>query len=268
MKSSKKNYWLYITSVILLLVLMVFSLVPILNGIWQINQTNQSGQINPEQNLLQSEAIGYEMVLQREPDNQNALEGLLNIRFKQGDLAEVIPPLERLAQINPLNLGYLILLAQSKQQLGDSSGAIKAYRDVLDRQPGNINALKSLTDLFLQQNLVAEAISLVKNILSKAINARDPDMNITSVQLVLAEIYLQQKQKPAALKIYEEAIKSNPEDFRPVLAKAMLFKEDGKKDIAKELFKQAFTLAPKEYKSNILSLENNSPDPASDKLGQ
>ena len=87
MKSSKKNYWLYITSVILLLVLMVFSLVPILNGIWQINQTNQSGQINPEQNLLQSEAIGYEMVLQREPDNQNALEGLLNIRFKQGDLA-------------------------------------------------------------------------------------------------------------------------------------------------------------------------------------
>jgi len=270
MKASKRNHWLYINSVILLLILVIFSLVPLVNGIWEINQAQNSlkNNVNQEETVLESEAIGYQMVLQREPDNQTALEGLLGIKFKQGDLAGVIPPLERLAQINPLNSSYMMLLAQTKQQVGDLLGATNAYRNILANQPGNIKALKGAADLLVQQNLAPDAITLVQNTLKRATEENGKDINVTSVQLVLAEIYLQQKQKQEALKIYEQAIKTDPKDFRPVLAQAILLKEEGKKEEAKKLFEQALTLAPETYKSNIIALEQNSSVASSDKLDQ
>jgi len=250
MKTSKRNHWLYVNSVVLLLALLLFSLVPLFNGIWQINQNTSNNSPNPDSELLQSQASGYEMVLQREPDNQTALEGLLDIKFKQGDLIGVIPPLKRLAQINPT---YMTLLAQTQQQAGDLGGASTTYRNILDKEPGNINALKGLSDLLVLQGRSPEAIDLVQNTLK----INNPNINTTSVQLVLAEIYLQQKQKPQALKIYEQAIEANTEDFRPILAKALLLKSDGEKQKAKELLEKALNLAPEVYKSSIMDMVEN-----------
>ncbi len=255
MKASKKNYWLYINSVVLLIVLLLFSLFPLFSTIWQTGQSSSNNGIAQDQELLESQASGYEMILQREPDNQTALEGLLDIRFKQGDLVGVIPPLERLSQLNPL---YTTLLAQTKQQIGDTGGAITIYRNILAKEPSNINALKGLTDLLLLKGSSAESIDLVQNTLKMASLPGGQNINVTSVQLLLAEIYLQQKQKTQALKIYEEAMKSNPEDFRPVLAKAILLKGEGEEKKSKELFQQSIKLAPELYKSSIMDMENTS----------
>ncbi len=267
--SAKRNHWLYINSVILLLILVIFSIFPLVSGIWQVNQeqTSQNNIVNQETAVLESEVLGYQMVLQREPDNQTALEGLLDLKFRQGDLVGIIVPLERLAELNPTDARYMILLAQTKQQIGDLPGATAAYKSILANQPGNITALKGAADLLVQQNLVTDAISLVDNTLKSA-NRLDTnqntaqDINITSVQLVLAEIYIQQNKKAEALKIYEEAIKTNPEDFRPLLAKAILKKEEGKIEQAKSLFAQSLKLAPESYKSSIIKLEQNSLSPS------
>ena len=50
---------------------------------------------------------------------------------------------------------------------------------------------------------------------------------------------------------YDQAIKKDPKDFRPVLAKAMLLKEQGKITEAKPLFDSAVALAPAQYKDEI-----------------
>jgi cytochrome c-type biogenesis protein CcmH/NrfG len=73
----------------------------------------------PEQaQLSQLEAVesGYEQVLQREPDNQFALQKLVDIRIQKNDLPGAIAPMEKLVKLNPDNAQYKTLLEVIKQR--------------------------------------------------------------------------------------------------------------------------------------------------------
>jgi tetratricopeptide (TPR) repeat protein len=69
--------------------------------------------------------------------------------------------------------------------------------------------------------------------------------------VLLGSVYAFQKNDDKAISAYDQAIKKDAQDFRPVLAKAMLFKEQGKLDKAKPLFDSATALAPAQYKDEI-----------------
>jgi cytochrome c-type biogenesis protein CcmH/NrfG len=66
---------------------------------------------------LQAQARGYEMVLQREPENQIALQGLVEIRLQMKDFEGTIEPLKTLVKLNPQQDQYKTLLATVKQQV-------------------------------------------------------------------------------------------------------------------------------------------------------
>ncbi len=66
---------------------------------------------------LQAQVRGYEMVLQREPENQSALQGLVEIRLQMKDFEGTIEPLETLVRLNPEQEQYKTLLATIKQQV-------------------------------------------------------------------------------------------------------------------------------------------------------
>ncbi|MFO7145156.1 hypothetical protein B9T16_28820, partial [Arthrospira sp. PCC 8006] len=57
---------------------------------------------------------GYQSVLQREPENQTALEGLVMVRLEQNQLEEAIAPLEKLVNLYPDVEDYQNLLKQLK----------------------------------------------------------------------------------------------------------------------------------------------------------
>lgn len=65
------------------------------------------------------EEKGYELVLQREPENQVALEGLVHIRIQMNNLKGAQEPLEKLIKLSPSSTRYKALLAQVRKQASD-----------------------------------------------------------------------------------------------------------------------------------------------------
>ncbi len=256
---TKRRRWLYAVLILMLLTLISFSMLPLVNSIVQARQpkNSESSPLSDQGNRLENEALGYQLVLEREPDNQNALRGLLEAKLRLGDLQGAIAPLGRLAQLNPQQPDYGILLAQSKQQLKDYEGAAAAYREIIAVNPGEILALKGLVDLLLLQSRSQDAIDLVQNTLTQTIEQQNENgegtrgFNLISLQLLLGEIYTEQNRYDQAIAVYEQAMKTDPNDFRPIFAQGMVKREQGQEEAAQTLFQKGILLAPVQYKEEL-----------------
>lgn len=69
---------------------------------------------------LQAEEKGFMGVLQREPNNQTALRGLVEIRMQRGDVPGTKTALERLVKLNPENKQYKEFLAALNKQINET----------------------------------------------------------------------------------------------------------------------------------------------------
>jgi tetratricopeptide (TPR) repeat protein len=236
-----------------LLALTGFSLFPLVNlvldgGAAVATQSNSLSAAQTSQ--IQAQAQGYAQVLQKEPENQVALKGLLDARLQLGDIKGSLLPLEKIAALNPQTPDYTVLLAQTKQYLGDREGATASYRTVLTVQPQNINALQGLVSLLIDAKRPEAAMGAVQSALKTAA----PTTDTTPIKLLQAQVYLTQQRNADALGIYDSLIEASKEDFRPVLAKALVFKQMGNLTESQSLLTAAVDLAPAEYKDQIKQL--------------
>nr|WP_242027213.1 tetratricopeptide repeat protein [Leptolyngbya sp. FACHB-17] len=225
---------------------------------------NPSQTATPQKADIEAQARGYEEVLKREPDNATALRGLVEARLQLNDIKGVVSPLEKLAKLNPNMTEYSVLLAQAKQQLNDPEGAAQAYRSILQSKPGDLNALAGLSDLLIKQQRPEAAIGLLQDTIKQAPTANKTQANSvdsTAVQVLLGKVFASQKRYDDALATFDEAAKTNANDFQPVLYKALVLKEQGKNDEAKPLFDKAASLAPAQFKDQITRLSTTQPAP-------
>ncbi|MFZ4665328.1 MAG: tetratricopeptide repeat protein [Prochlorotrichaceae cyanobacterium] len=224
--------------------------------------------------VLEEQAKSYEVVLQREPENQTALRGLLELRLQLQDIPGAIVPLEKLATLNPQDSTYALLLAQAKQQVNDREGAAEAYRKLLSSNPGNLDALQGLVGLLLQQNRPEAALGLLQDTLKLAeqanadtVKGASPTPNaidVIAVQLILGQVYAEQGRFDEAIAVYDDIALQDAADFRPLLAKAIVLKTQGKTKEAEPLLESAAALAPSQYKDQINQLlQESSPSPSS-----
>ncbi|MBW4544016.1 MAG: tetratricopeptide repeat protein [Symplocastrum torsivum CPER-KK1] len=271
--SQKRNPWINVVLVLAVLAFVGFSMVPLLGSIFEGSEPSArttpaaTPSISADKKAeLEAQAKGYELVVQREPQNVTALKGLLEVRLQQGDVQGAIAPLEQLAKLNPDQTDYAVLLAQAKQQTGDREGAAQTYRTILASKPGNLNALQGLVSLLIQQDRPEAAIGLLQDTLKTAtqVNEIQPgSVDVISVQLLLGQIYAAEQRYTQAIAVYDESIKANQQDFRPVLAKALVLKQQGKIAEAKPLFTTAVSLAPPQYKDQVKQLSGDTPAPTS-----
>ncbi|MEL6938249.1 MAG: tetratricopeptide repeat protein [Cyanobacteria bacterium J06598_1] len=220
---------------------------------------------------LEGEIKGYTAILGREPNNQTALRGIINAKAELGDLDGTVEPLERLAELNPADPSYSVLLAQTKQQLQDLEGAAQIYRRVLTQNPGDVAALDGLVQLLVSQERTDAAEGLLRDTLATADQSNELNpgsVDKLSVKLLLGQVYVAQEKYDDAVTIYDETIAEaqaaspTQPDFRPTLAKALVLKEKGDDAAADPLFAQALEMAPTQYKDGVRQLisQNTTPE--------
>lgn len=251
---NKRNRWLInVVMVIAAVAFLGIAIAPAAQVFRQSNTPTTTPSRGAKANL-EDQARGYELVLQREPDNQTALRALVDTRTQLGDIKGVVAPLEKLAKLNADQPQYMVLLAEAKSQSGDSEGAAQTYRDALSQHPGDVYTLQGFVKLQLRQNRPEAAIGLLQDTLRSADEtnkAKPNSVDVNSVRLLLAQVYAEQRRFPEALTVYDEAIKNDKQDFRPLLGKAMVLQDQGKDEEAKPLFTAAAALAPAQFKDQI-----------------
>jgi cytochrome c-type biogenesis protein CcmH/NrfG len=92
----------------------LFTLVPMFKDALQRQNQPETTEVNSAEVQLKAQEKGYQMVLQREPDNLTALEGLVNVRLQLNDPKGAIEPLEKLVKLSPEREDYKALLVQLK----------------------------------------------------------------------------------------------------------------------------------------------------------
>lgn len=256
----KHSNWIYVVLGVMLFSLITVSALPLVGSVVEgqqfANNPDQETITLSQQELtkLEAEASGYEKVLSREPDNDTALNGLLNIRLQQKDLENAIAPLAKLATLHPEQTEYSTLLAQAKQQLADYEGAAAAYNNVLADHPGDIYALGGITNLYLIQDLPERAIALLKKTINLATKDDSPQtaaIDQEAVELMLGELYANLGRFGEAIALYDELVQADQNDFRPILAKALVLEKQGDLAAAQPVLQQAYIAAPEKYKDQI-----------------
>ena len=256
----KRNRWIYLVLGVMLFSLITVSALPLVGSVVEGQQfaKNPNNEVitlsQQELTKLEAEASGYEKVLSREPNNDTALNGLLKIRLQQKDIEAAIAPLDKLAKLHPEQTEYITLLAQAKQQIADYEGAAAAYNQVLAEHPGDLYALGGITNLYLIQELPERAIALLKKTIKLATTDDSPiatAIDGEAVELMLGELYTNQERYGEAIALYDELAQADQDDFRPILAKALVLEKKGDLKAAQPVLEKAYVAAPEKYKDQI-----------------
>lgn len=95
-----------------------------IDGLEQPTQAENAGEVLTQREAqLRAQERGYEIVLEREPENKVALEGLANVRLEMEDSEGAIESLEKLLDLEPNAENYKVLLDKAKRQQGERENA-------------------------------------------------------------------------------------------------------------------------------------------------
>ncbi|PZD71520.1 Beta-barrel assembly-enhancing protease [Acaryochloris thomasi RCC1774] len=268
-QQNKKQRWLiWIFLIIAVVGLAGASFIPVFEELFSNNSSSQptatptatvDGQQDGPQKELQDLERSYQIVLEREPENPKVLEALVQTRLQMIALglkkpADVVEPLTKLAKLSPERTEYQVLLGRSQQQAGDREAASQTFRDILAKDPANVEALQGLVAGLLQEKRPTAAIDILETTLNTAKQANQltpGTMDELAINLILGQVYVDQQNYDQALTLYDDLIKESPKDFRAFYGKAVALDAQGNKADAQTFFQSAAALAPEQYKEPI-----------------
>ena len=228
-----------------------FSLLPalgIVKGL-RFRSTPATVQVPVEQ--LQREIDGYQLVLEREPENETALQGLTDDLLQLGRVQEAIAPVQQLVALHPERVGLGLELGQLQLQVGQADEGLKTFQDLYASHPTRTDVLKTLVEAELAVGDPNRAIALLEDKLDRGDRWVD-------TSLLLATAYERGDRWVDAMAVYDRLLVSDPDDFRPPFEKALALsnaaKENRDFEEAQRLFQLAEDTAPNETGDRIRAI--------------
>lgn len=207
--------------------------------------SSNSMELAPEQkNDLETALQEATTKLQANANDLDALEAsaVLNAKLGKFDIAE--QQLVKLSKAKPGNVDVLRVLAETQSTIGNTGNAVETYRRAWAASgESNLEILTGLTTALGNDNQSQVAVDLVRSLLSN--EAVTKNIGDVELGLLLAKAYSQWRGHiPDALAQYDQLIEKYADDFRPLLGKGLLLRQQGREGDAQRMFIQARYLAP------------------------
>lgn len=166
MSQARRRWLISIVLILGVIAFVGFSMIPLFEDVFRKSQPSTVATPNASQTILAEQksnlveqAKGYEIVLQQEPDNQTALQGLAQARIELGDLQGAVTPLEKLISLYPAQAEYHLVLGQVYAQQKNYDQAIAAYDRAIETDRQDFRPVLSKAVALQQQGKTEEAKS-------------------------------------------------------------------------------------------------------------
>ena len=140
--------------------------------VWKAKAHANKGELDAARQL-------YEQILESFPNNNRAKQGLENLlnmqnppqeivnqlvkRYNERSLQEALDQAQALSKTYPNSMTVWNVLGGVLAQLGDFSGAIKAFKEVVQLKPNSFEVYNYIGIMLYKQNNLAEAVDSYKN---------------------------------------------------------------------------------------------------------
>lgn len=164
----------------------------------------------------------YGKLLARAPNSPELYMQMARVHQLKGDVPGAIAHLEKAKQLSPKDPRPAFALASFLYNAGRLDEAKANYRQVLQLQPDNVDALNNVA------YLLAETGGNLDEALTLAQRAQQKQPGVLNIADTLGWIYLKKNIPDSALRVFESIVKKSPDDavFRYHLAMALIAKGD------------------------------------------
>lgn len=231
-------------------------LILLFGGIFQSNSAHNNDTYSVveanQQEQLQALAAGYEEVIEREPDNLVALQGLMQTRLQLNQVEEAIAPMAKLSELDPDNLQLALVLGQARIQAGRTEEAIAQLSSLQQENPDNTLVANELGQAYANAGQHENAIAVYEDLVE-----RNPNNDEASLQL--AEALTRSDRRPEAIEIFDRLIEDDSDNFQAIAGKAIAIASnpevtDEERGEAEIFFEQARSAAPPSVRVQIAQI--------------
>ncbi|MFY9585337.1 MAG: tetratricopeptide repeat protein [Candidatus Acidiferrales bacterium] len=163
-------------------------------------------------------------MLEREPENEAAIEQLTQLLLDMGKSSEAIALLERIVKRSP-TAGLLDLLGDAYTQMRDPARAEQAYRKAVELEPSEVSHRRGLAQALMAEEKYPAALEQYNKL--SELEPDDPEN-----YLRLAQIYRQLRQLDRAEESLLHAKQRAPGSLEVIYYEAMIYEAQGRFDDA------------------------------------
>ncbi len=222
----------------LALAAMVLAGASLLGGWWLGQRSAEADGSARSRQDLQNQAALLSQELSRGNATPGQQQRLLQLLLALDRKEDATALLERMADQQPERWSLRLMLAELRRDRQDPVGAEREVRQLLNLKPDRIEALQLLALLQFEQGRGPEAESRLTEIYRKA-SREQRRVEALSYALLLADLQQRLGRTAEADALYRRLAADNPNDPRPVLARALLKQQLGQTQQALDLLDQA-----------------------------
>ncbi|KAL3686814.1 hypothetical protein R1sor_013123 [Riccia sorocarpa] len=184
--------------------------------------------------------------LERHPGDLKALQALLFMRLKKGQVNAAMPVVEKLIEMEPDQLEWKFIRAQGFEFVGDLEQAREAFDEILKLRPLSARALQGLAVVMQKSGEEEQALQLLTEAVKSAVDS-GRTKEVSNIRMLLGQMHTIQGNLDEAMEQYRTVVEEDPEDYRPYLCQGLVYSIIGEEAEAEKQFKRYKKLCPKDF---------------------